>query len=365
MNRLAGHLVAILAIFLGRVPCLAAQSESAAERFAAALLRAEQVTDSRLAQLRDRGTRQIVLELRATDPAARRGESAAAERVQQAGLPLYYWIEVARCELLADAHPRWMASLQGHSEWRRLWPDAPVPGPDQVVKNYPWVPILYRESFDAQLERVAGLLSARPKAAGVFLNDLQGAPSACGCGNSLCRWTADYGPIRTATPLGDDAAAQFVAAVSRRVPPGCEVIPVWTTECEEADGAADGPCAGVGCFRGICWKAYTSQLAPLARQCPTLAVLAPYRAFERDLPRYGEPAGWVRHAVRSFATMPPRHGGEAVEAGRLVVVLQGWDATEAQVAAQIRMAGLAGARGYVMSYVPLDQRWEPRLVRWR
>ena len=34
-----------------------------------------------------------------------------------------------------------------------------------------------------------------------FLNDLQAAPSACGCGNTFCRWTPDYGPIRTATEL--------------------------------------------------------------------------------------------------------------------------------------------------------------------
>lgn len=235
------------------------------DRFQGALHSAAQATDDRIRSLKGSATTAIVVELRGLDEAARKSERDAGERVRRSGLDLYYWIEVARCPELAEAHPLWMASLQGHQEWRRFFPDAPRPDADEVVKAYPWVPVLYKEAYEAQLERVVGLLKGRPAARGVLLNDLQGAPSACGCGNPLCRWTADYGKIRTATPLGDDAAARFVAAVEKAVPDS-EVIPVWTTECEEHDGAKDGLCAGVGCFKGICWRAYTAQLTPVAQQ---------------------------------------------------------------------------------------------------
>ena len=60
-----------------------------------------------------------------------------------------------------------------------------TPADDEVVKTYPWVPVLSREGFDAQLARVRKLLDGLPRPAGVFLNDLQAAPSACGCGHSF------------------------------------------------------------------------------------------------------------------------------------------------------------------------------------
>ena len=175
-------------------------------RLRGALLTTETTTAARLGELRDQGYTAAVLMLDADSAAARKADLDAAGRVASAGLDLWYWIEIARCPRLADEHPRWMASLQGHQEWRRFFKDFPVPKSGEVVKNYPWVPILYRESFDAHLARVKELLAARPVAKGLLLNDLQGPPSACGCGNPVCRWTADYGPIKTAEPLGDDAA---------------------------------------------------------------------------------------------------------------------------------------------------------------
>ena len=174
----------------------------------------------------------------------------------------YYWIEIARCPSLADEHPRWMASVQGHDEWRRLFENPPRPDESQVVKVHPWVPVLYEESFAAHLDRVRAVISNLPPAEGILLNDLQGPPSACGCGNPQCRWTADYGPRRTATPKDDFAARDFLVEVRKLTDK--QVIPIWVTECEQHDEAADGWCAGVGCFRGICWKAYTKQLMPVA-----------------------------------------------------------------------------------------------------
>src|SRR5688572_29781297 len=189
-------------------PARAADGKAA--RFHGALLTTEMATPARLSELSAQGYTAIVLPLESDSAAARAAEEDAAKRVALAGLELWYWIEIARSPAFADDHPQWMASLQGHQEWRRYFKDFPDPKPGEVVKNYPWVPILYREAFDAHLARVKKLLSARPAAKGVFLNDLQGPPSACGCGNAVCRWTADYGPLRTATPLGEDAAAQFV-----------------------------------------------------------------------------------------------------------------------------------------------------------
>jgi hypothetical protein len=258
-----------------------------------------------------------------------------------------------------------MASLQGHPEWRRFFKDAPLPGDNEVIKNYPWVPILYKEAFKAHRQRTAQLLKGKPLAAGIFLNDLQGAPSACGCGNPLCRWTADYGPVCTATPLGDDAAAQFTAAV-KEMAPGSRIIPVWTTECEAHDGAPDGLCAGVGCFQGLCWKAYTAQLTPIAREAEWIGVLLAYREFQQDASQYGAKAGWVRHALDSFTTMPPRHQGEAIPTKRLIAVLQGWDVSEAEMQAQIAHAEAAGVAGYVVaSLVKIEQGWAPKLMKWK
>lgn len=330
-----------------------------AQEVRAVLVAPDQVTRKTLRRHREQRVTGIALNLTAKERAQAR---RAAERVKASGLDLYYWIEVARCPELADAHPEWMASLQGHPEWRRHFPAAPKPAAGEVIKNYPWVPIHYREAFDAHLRRLEALLRDLPAAKGIFLNDLQAAPSACGCGNTFCRWVADYGPIRTATELSPDAAARFVAAV-RKLAPGSEVIPVWTTECEEHEMPKGAACDGVPCFTGACWFAYTEQLMPVARESANLGVLLTYRAFGRDLPRYGAPAGWVRHALASFSEMPPKRKGEAIPASRLIAVLQGWDVTPAQRQAQVERAREAGARGYVLSEIEIDQRWEPRLVK--
>lgn len=284
----------------------------------------------------------------------------AIRQIRSTRMGLYYWIEVARDPALAEAHPAWMASLQGHPEWRRHFPNFPATGDGEVVKNYPWVPIVYQEGFDAHFQRISNLLRSLPAAHGVFLNDLQSAPSACGCGNLLCRWTSDYGPIHTATRLPADAAARFASAVAAVVPRS-RIIPVWTTECEEMDREVS--CAGVGCFAGLCWKEYTAQLMPVASRFERIGVLLPFRNFERDLPRYGSSAGWVKHALNSFREMPPKRQGNPVPIGRLIPILQGWDVTIAEQQAQIRQSREAGAGSYVMAISKIDQDWEPRIMK--
>lgn len=322
----------------------------------AALLTAAQASADRLRDLKRDGYNAAALNL---SDGSSQPDKAAAQRIRSAGLELFYWIEVGRSPALADAHPEWMASLQGHPEWRRFFPKLPLTKTNEVVKNYPWVPVVYQETFPIHLERVKLLLADKPTPQGIFLNDLQGGPSACGCGHHLCRWTTDYGPIKTATRLANDAAAKFVAAV-KKLSPEAKIIPVWAPECEEHD--FNGLCAGVGCFKGTCWREFSAQFTPLGQEAETIGALLPYREFQRDLPIYGPTAGWITHALASFSEMPPKRNGTAIPINRLIAVLQGWDVTPEQIIAQIARSEEAGAAGYIVSLMKIDQSWEPRIV---
>lgn len=328
----------------------------------AVLLDSRQLDEARALTLRLAGFNAVVLPVDDASKSSQGDISRAFEVAQRHRFPCHYWIEVARCPMLADKRPELMASLQGHPEWRRFSPQSPEPRDDEVVKTYPWVPIMSREGFDAQFARVTKLLDGLPAPDGLFLNDLQGAPSACGCGHPLCRWTTDYGPKRSTAKLDPDAAAQFVNAVAKttRAP---QVIPVWTTECEAHDKTT--LCAGVGCYEGLCWKEFTKQLTPLAERSEPIALLLPFRTFERDLPIYLDRAGWIREALEMMQTQPARHRGRPVPPQRLIAVLQGWDVTHREVLAQIAQVQLAGASGFIVSHVPIDQSWEPRIMKWK
>jgi hypothetical protein len=321
------------------------------------LLSVDKATSQELDKLKSDGINTIVLEL---ETQKNNAVKAAAQRVKERGLELRYWIEVGRNPELADAHPEWMASLQGHKEWRRFFPDFPKPKKGETVKNYPWVPIMYKESFDANLARIKKLLTDHPEPKGIFLNDLQGAPSACGCGHPLCRWTTDYGPIKTATRLPDNAAGKFVADV-KLIIPQADVIPVWAIECDEPDNK--DLCAGVGCFKGTCWKAYTKQFTPLRSESKELGVLLLYRELKRDVPRFGKSAEWISQALSYFKTMPEKHNTEPVAMNQVVAILQGWDVTDDEVQAQIDYTRKAGVTGYVLARKKIDQSWEPKMLK--
>jgi hypothetical protein len=360
-------IVLVLGVLAALSPTIAEEAKTravAAELFGA-LIKASEASTARLNELESAGTNTVVFTLNSSDDEAKKTIRAAAANAERVGLAFAYWIEVARSPELADRHPEWMASLQTHDEWRRFLPNAPRPKANEVVKTYPWVPILSREPFNAQRERVLKLLADLPTPKLIFLNDLQGAPSACGCGNPLCRWTSDYGKRRTTMPLGDDAAALFVQAI-QKASPNAEVIPIWTTECEEHDGHPDGLCAGVGCFNGICWKSYTRQLMPLADRSERLAVLALYKEFQRDIPHYGSAeASWVEFAVKTFKTMPPRHDGTAIPASRIIAIIQAWDVSAEEIEAQREAAMNAGSNGFVEAYDKIEQSWSPKIVRWK
>ena len=114
-------------------------------------------------------------------------------------------------------------------------------------------------------------------------------------------------------------------------------------------------------FEGICWKAWTKQLGPLEKQSEQIAVLAPFKAFDRDLPLYGKPAGWITFALKSFQTCPVANNARPVPASRLIAVLQGWDVSPPEIDAQIQRAAEAGTSNYVVVRSKINQSWQPRL----
>ncbi len=321
-----------------------------------ALLSPAQATTAKLKSLAGEGFNSAVLYLE--DSSAEEDHQAAAARITKARLDLYYWIEVAHSPTLANAHPQWMASLQTHEEWRRHFPTFPKPATNQVVKNFPWVPVLYEETFPVHLQRVEALIEDLPAAKGIFLNDLQGAPSACGCGNRFCRWTTDYGPITTAKRLPNDAAAKFLLAVGE-LAPSTKVIPVWTTECAEHDQS--NACGGVGCFKGKCWREYNAQLQPVAAQSERIGVLLPFRDFTRNESRTGAEGEWQSPALKSFTEVLPKRDGQAISESRLISVLQGWDLSSSQRQAQMQRSAAAGVPSYVVAFAKIEQTWEPRM----
>ena len=87
------------------------------------LVRPERVTPEFLAAWKDKGATAVVVPL---DEATKRRWETMARAVEQAGMTLWPWIEVARNPAMADAHPEWMAATGGHhDDWRRRFPERP------------------------------------------------------------------------------------------------------------------------------------------------------------------------------------------------------------------------------------------------
>lgn len=321
------------------------------------LIGASQLSKQPAAALKTAGMKQMVI---AIDTSPTSDQLQHIELIKKSGLDVWYWIEIARDEKLATEHPEWMSSIQGHPEWRRFHQGFPQEKQQEVVKVFPWVPIYYEGAFEAHLQKVRRLLKAWPKPTGIFLNDLQGAPTACGCGHLLCRWTTDYGPKKTAANIGHDAAARFIRNI-RETYPDVASIPVWATECEAHD--KDGMCAGVGCYQGACWREWSKQLAPLARTTSHLGVLLTYKELKRDLPIYPETAGWIPKAIEAFDNESTRFDHGPVTPDHLIGILQGWNVTPAEEAAQIRHLEQSGAQGYILSKIRISSDWEPRILQ--
>jgi hypothetical protein len=307
----------------------------------------------------------MVLKEEPNDEEYRRGASVIAA----ASVDIYYWIEVGRNVPLAAAHPRWMASLGTHEDWQKRFPGARLPATNEVAKAFPWVPIWYRENFDAHLSRIEKLLRKVPASyRGLLVNDLQGAPSSCGCGNLQCRWATDYHVSSTATRVaGDDAAARFVSAVRERAG-AKQVVPVWVTECEEEDlpanrrpdGRSTGLCGTVGCAVGLCPKDFTKQWSGLlASHDGPIGLLGLHREFGRDTAQGPGPA-WVKSTLRYVDQVPAKNGGKPVPHERLWLVVQGYDTAEEPAAR--KLAAEQGVAAVVVARTRIDQSYEPRII---
>ena len=124
------------------------------------LVRPERVTPGFLAAWRAKGATAIVVPL---DEATKRHWETMARAVEQSGMTLWPWVEVARNPAMAERHPDWMAAPGGHhDDWRRRFPKAPTAKPGEVIKAWPWVPIGYAPAFDAHRKRLRTLLGDLP-----------------------------------------------------------------------------------------------------------------------------------------------------------------------------------------------------------
>jgi hypothetical protein len=301
-----------------------------------------------------------------------RFEAAAYEKAAKAigasSLALYYWIEVARNPALAGEHPEWMASLGMHDDWRNHFPNVRALEDGEVAKAWPWTPIAYRQAFDAHLSRIKRLLERVPSDyRGLLLNDLQGGPSACGCGNLQCRWAIDYGVPSTTEKLpGVDWAAVFVAEVGK-LAPNKTIVPVWTTECEVQDMApgkradaefSTGFCGDVDCFDN-CRNRFAEQWSALqATTTRPTGLLVLHKELQRDRQEYGATAQWIKQAVDYLDRLD-----QPVPHQRLWLVVQGYEVTPAEERAARETAKSAGAGAVLVARTRIDQSYQPRIVQ--
>jgi hypothetical protein len=294
----------------------------------------------------------------------------AAKAVSGKSFDLYYWIEVGRNPAMAESHPRWMASVGMHQDWQERFPNVVLPIEGEVAKVFPWVSIGYQEAFDAHLDRLTQLLKRVPSNfRGLLLNDLQGGPSSCGCGNLQCRWAIDYHAEATGTKIeGDDVAARFVTAVRQRVR-GKTIVPVWTTECEAEDlplkkrtnSFTTGFCGTVPCSHGLCPKDFSRQWSALVKGSgDPVGLLSLHREFSRTQKEYGDGPGWIAHAVDYVDKTLPQHGGAAFPHQKLWLVVQG--STKDEELAARRIAAQTGAGAVIVARTKIDQSYEPRVI---
>jgi hypothetical protein len=374
-SRKIAFLPSVLAA-LAVVACLrVASNRSAAEAGAASdesaplealITGPDAVTEEQIAEWKTEGFKAVVLVL--DERFKPEVYQKAAKAVLASSLDLYYWIEVGRNPALADEHPEWMASLGMHNDWRKLFPDVRELEDGEVAKAWPWTSIGYREAFDAHLARITVLLERAPATyRGLVVNDLQGGPSSCGCGNLQCRWAIDYGVPSTATKLdGNEIAGKFLAEV-QKLAAGKQVIPIWAIECELEDmalekragaGWSTGYCGEVDCFN-YCRRMFTEQWQALhaIHRGPT-GILALHKEFHRDRQEYGAAANWIRHAVQYLDQLKPA----ARPRQQLWLVVQGYDVTPEEEHTA-RHAGLqSGAGAILVARTRIDQSYVPRII---
>ena len=372
------HAQSLIAIFIAIVLPLApgwgasplSPADHAGQSTSAVLVEPNQVTRRSVARWGSEGFRAVALVL--GERPGTRAYRSAGNRIKAAGLDLYYWIEVGRSPEIAKEHPEWMASLGMHDDWLTRFPAARAPKQGEVAKAFPWVSINYQEAFVVHLKRVERLLHmAAADYSGILLNDLQGGPASCGCGNLQCRWATDYQVPATAAKSEGDAAARFVSAV-QELAKGKQVVPVWTTECDEEDLPAEkragewttGYSGTVGCAVGTCPKEFARQWSALAEvHRGAIAILALHREFGRVFPEYRETTGWIGRSLDYLDRTLPKNGGQKLSRARLWVVVQGYGVSRKEEGAARQAAAKTGAGVVLVARTRIDQSYQPRVVR--
>jgi hypothetical protein len=364
MHSLLLTIAGIVALNLTMVPAAGTENDKRRE---AVLVTARAVSSDQVSRWKQEGVAAVVVML--DDAEQKPALQQAANAVRDQGLDLYYWIEVGRNPTMAREHPRWMASLGSHDDWRQRFPSVRAPDKGEVAKAWPWVPIRYREAYDAHLARIERLLVSAPEGyRGVLLNDLQGGPASCGCGNLQCRWATDYGVPSTGTMLKEtEVAAHFVAQVCK-AHRGKEIVPVWTTECEQEDlpltklpkgSWSTGYCGTVPCL-DYCRKRFGEQWAALqADQRAPTGLLLLHREFQRDRSEYGSPTAWLTAAVATVR----KQGPKGLPPRSLWLVIQGYDLPSGEENLVRRAAARLDAGMILVARTRIDQSYEPRIVR--
>lgn len=323
------------------------------EDFRLHLLAFEECTRERVHALGAQGATGIALPLLRT----RSPLQSAIDTIQKAGLAAWGWIEIGRSEEAAQAHPEWMHAPQ-HHEWLQAFPQWQG---GRTACIYPWVCVNNVETFYWALDRVRRLALAFPGLDGLILNDIQGAPAGCGCGNILCRsWDNSPGEKIAPTPYAnpDVFFSEVFLRTCQEAVPGMPVLPVVCGECEigitmagvESPDEMLGMCRGIPCSRPCALVYYPGLARALERQ-PRVGLLTPYKLFGRDVPLYGGTAAWVRAAVERHLSLAPKTS--------LFAVTQGWGVSPAERTAQIEQARAGGAEGILVLETPIDQSWKP------
>lgn len=295
----------------------------------------------------------------------RQAFSAALREVRAVGLLPYAWIEVGRDQRAAAAHPEWL-NTPWHPEWLAAFPDWQTPE-GMMPAVAPWVSVHTRAVFDYALARITRLLagwSQNEGLQGIFLNDIQGGPTGCGCGNELCRsWDVSPGAKVAPSPFThteDYFTVRFLEAVTAACE-GLHVIPVICSECEigVTIGGIVNPdlsalhCHGVTCGNPCGGIYYPGLIRALSSQT-CVGLLSFYQLFGRNIPLYGDEAAWCAAILDGYRQQQPD--------GQVISVLQGWNVDDAAIEAQIVQSRRGGANGQLIALCAIDQSWWPVAV---
>ena len=293
------------------------------------------------------------------------GLRSACALAREIRIPVWGWIEVGRDAEAALAHPEWMHAPQ-HHEWLEAYPDWTG---GRIALVAPWLCVNNRGAFDYALERVVRLVEAAPRLDGLLLNDIQGPPAGCGCGNVLCRsWDNSPGEKIAPTPYTNpdvffsqvfwNACTQ---ALKKRLAK-FQIVPIICGECEigvtmgtvESPDEQRGTCRGIACSRPcalVYWPGLVRSLALEQNGPSAVGLLTPYKLFDRDVPLYGPTAAWVGASLSHYQEYDPN--------ANLIAVVQGWDVTPEELGAQLEQAATHGAGGVLILEEPLEQSWWP------